>query len=533
MTSAEHRSRTMGVAGALILCAGVTASEPVRPASAAEPPTVVNTILPAPSPSFARIVEAVAPAVININTVPGGVAERPYLEGPFGEDFMSRFFGNLPGRDLPQSGLGSGVIVDPSGIALTNAHVVEGAAEIEVVTADGRKPKAKVVGVDRRTDLAVLRLTGDGPFSALTFGDSTEMRVGDWVLAIGAPFGLHQTVSAGIISGKSRVIGQGPYDDFLQTDAAINPGNSGGPLVNMDGEVIGINTAILSRTGGSIGIGFAIPSQVAQHVYRELLTKGKVTRGWLGVTIQPLTPELAKGFGLPQPRGALIAKVIPNSPADEAGLRPGDIILEFDGKRVGHTRELQRVVTRSDPGKTAPIRVWRDEGERTLTVRLGEIPEEPIAVGAERAAPKILGMKVRLLTPDLAWQLDIGSAMGVVVVAVHPDGPSARAGVRSGDVILEMNHTAIGSLDDFKRVASDVGPGGTVTLLLQRRAQKLYVAFEVGRLTGYRQDRRFEAEATERRRAHLLARALPGGISVIRGGPSYCPTGGTGTSGAV
>jgi serine protease Do len=527
MVSVTHRDLAIIVAVALVLGAGfgggLAAMEPVRPASAVNPPAAVNVVLPVPSGSFTRIVEAVGPAVININTVTSGVAGHTPIEEFFGEGFMRRFFGDRPERELPQRGLGSGVIVDPSGIALTNAHVVEGATEIEVVMADGKKPKAKVVGVDRKTDLAVLRLEGPGPFPTVTFGDSSRMQVGDWVLAIGSPFGLHQTVSAGIISGKSRVIGQGRYDDFLQTDAAINPGNSGGPLVNMSGEVIGINTAILSRTGGSIGIGFAIPSGVAQHVYRELLAKGKVTRGWLGVTIQPLTPELAKGFGLQEPTGALIAEVINDSPAEKAGLRPGDIILEFDRKKVGHTRELQRAVTRADPGKTAPMTVWRDKAEKSLTVRLGEMPEDRIAAGVERAVPKMmLGMEVRPLTPDLAWQLDVRRDTGVVVVSVHPDGPSARAGVRSGDVILEVNHERIRALGDFERVVKGVEPGEPVTLLLQRGRQNLYVAFEVGRLTGYRPDRRLGAAGTsQRRRLQLVTRTSHG----ERGSGSLCVRG--------
>ncbi len=504
MVSVTLRGLAIVVAVALVLGSGfgggLAAMEPTGPASTVNPPAAVNVALPVPSGRFTRIVEAVGPAVININTVTRGVAGRTPIEEFFGEESMGRFFGDRPERELPQQGLGSGVIVDPSGIALTNAHVLEGATEIEVVTADGKKPKAKVVGVDPKTDLAVLRLEGPGPFPAVTFGDSSRMQVGDWVLAIGSPFRLHQTVSAGIISGKSRVIGQGPYDDLLQTDAAVNPGNSGGPLVNMSGEVIGINTAILSRAGGSTGIGFAIPSGVARHAYRELLAKGRVTRGWLGVTIQPLTPELAKGFGLKEPKGALIAEVVKHSPAEKAGLRPGDIILEFDREGVNHTRELQRAVTRADPGKTAPITVWRDKAERSLTVRLGEMPEERIADVVEKAAPKVLGMEVRPLMPDLAGQLGVRRDTGVVVVAVHPDGPSARGGVRSGDVILEMNHERIRALGDFERVAKSIEPGENVTLLLQRRAQKLYVAFEVGRLTGYRPDRRLGAAATSQRR---------------------------------
>src|SRR5262249_14073125 len=244
-----------------------------------------------PSGSFSQVAETVAPAVVNINTVTRWTGRTP-IEEFFGEEFFRRFFGEAPEREQTQRSLGSGVIVDPSGIVLTNAHVVDRASEIEVVTADGKKHKAKLVGVDRRSDLAVLKLQGGGPYPAATLGDSDKLKVGDWVLAIGSPFGLQQTVTAGIISAKGRSIGQGPSDDFLQTDAAINPGNSGGPLVNMSGEVIGINSAIASRTGQYAGVGFSIPSNMAKRIYTELVAKGKVTRGWLGVSIQPLTPEL-------------------------------------------------------------------------------------------------------------------------------------------------------------------------------------------------------------------------------------------------
>jgi len=263
--------------------------------------------------------------VVNINTLTarGGGGRTP-VEEFFGEEFFRRFFGEVPEREQQQRSLGSGVIVDASGIALTNAHVVERATDIEVVSADGKKHKAKLVGVDRKTDLAVLRLQGGGPYPFAPLGDSDKIKVGDWVVAIGSPFGLQQTVTAGIISAKGRSIGQGgPFDDFLQTDAAINPGNSGGPLVNMAGEVVGINSAILSRSGGNVGIGFAIPANMARRIYTELVAKGKITRGWLGVSIQPLTPELAKGFGLKEPKGVLLSDVISDSPAERAGLQAG------------------------------------------------------------------------------------------------------------------------------------------------------------------------------------------------------------------
>src|SRR5262245_11264362 len=336
---------------------------------------VIRDALPLGSGSFAQVVEAVGPALVNINTFTRGSGRTP-VEEFFGDEIFRRFFGDVPEREQQQRSLGSGVIVDPSGITLTNAHVVERATDIEVVTADGKKHKAKVVGVDRRTDLAVLRLQGGGPYRAAALGDSDRMRVGDWVLAIGSPFGLQQTVTAGIISAKSRSLTGGPFDDFLQTDAAINPGNSGGPLVNMSGEVVGINSAILSRSGGNVGIGFSIPANMAKRIYTELVAQGKVTRGWLGVSIQPLTPELAKSFGLKEPKGVLISDVVKDSPADKAGLASGDVLLEFDGKKVDVPQDLQKIVAVTAPGKGVPVKVWRDKGEKTLDIKIGETPEE-------------------------------------------------------------------------------------------------------------------------------------------------------------
>src|SRR5260370_22024206 len=318
---------------AVMLVAGVTlgavaGSRTERPAPPAAAPTapVLPVQMPLNTGSFAGVAEIIKPAVININTVSKGAGlgsgGRTPFEEFFGEDFFRRFFGEAPER-IPQRSLGSGVIVDPTGIALTNAHVVEKATEIEVVTLDGGKHKAKIVGLDKKTDLAVLKLDdGKGSFKYARLGDSDRIQVGDWVLAVGSPFGLQATVTAGIISAKARQLDQGPFDDFLHTDAAINPGNSGGPLVNMQGEVIGINTAIVA--GGS-GIGFAIPSNMARKIYTELRDKGRVTRGWLGVSIQPLTPDLAREFGTRDAKGGLVHEVVPGRPAAPAGLHRRDL----------------------------------------------------------------------------------------------------------------------------------------------------------------------------------------------------------------
>jgi serine protease Do len=436
--------------------------------------------MPLTTGSFSKVADLVKPAVININTVSrGGPPGRTPFEEFFGEEFYKRFFGEAPER-IPQRSLGSGVIIDPAGVALTNAHVVERATEIEIITLDGSKHRAKVIGIDKKTDLAVLRLDdGKGKFPYIRLGDSDRMQVGDWVIAVGSPFGLQATVTAGIISAKARQIGQGPFDDFLQTDAAINPGNSGGPLVNMQGEVVGINTAIVA--GGS-GIGFAIPSNMARKIYTELIAKGKVTRGWLGVSIQPLTPELAKSFNAKDNKGVLISDVIGESPAAKAGLQPGDILLEFEGKKVDGPADLQRAVGLTNPGNSSKVKVWRDQGEKTVDVKIGEAPDEREARGPDiqRGTKSALGMDIRPITPEIARQLSLKSTDGVVVARVDDGSAAAEAGVQRGDVIREINRQKVRSQSDFDRLTKDVKDGDRLTLLLQRGPMSLYVAFTAG-----------------------------------------------------
>jgi serine protease Do len=492
MMQLERRTFVTALVVATILGAGLGAwaagrGEAPAPAPLAPAAQVQAPILPVQMPlttgTFAKVAEAIKPAVININTVSkggAGLGGRTPFEEFFGEEFFRRFFGEAPER-IPQRSLGSGVIVDPTGVALTNAHVVEKATEIEVITTDGSKHKAKVVGMDRKTDLAVLKLDeGKGRFNAARLGDSDRIQVGDWVIAVGSPFGLQATVTAGIISAKARQLGQGPFDDFLQTDAAINPGNSGGPLVNMQGEIIGINTAIVA--GGS-GIGFAIPSNMARRIYTELLAKGKVTRGWLGVSIQPLTPELAKSFGAKDTKGVLISDVVGESPAAKAGLKAGDILLEFEGKKMEAPADLQRAVGFTAPGHSAKVKVWRDQGERTLEIKVGEAPEEREAQqrGGPPGGRATLGMDVRPITPEIARQLNLRSTDGVVVARVEDDSSAAQAGIQRGDVIREINRQKVKTLADFERLTKDAKEGDRLTVLLQRGQMSLYVAFSVGR----------------------------------------------------
>jgi serine protease Do len=469
----------------LMLVAGVTLGAVAggrtdRPPQAAAPTAPVLPVqMPLNTGTFAGVAEIIKPAVININTVskggtPGSGGRTPFEEF-FGEDFFRRFFGDAPER-IPQRSLGSGVIVDASGIALTNAHVVEKATEIEVITLDGSKHKAKVVGADKKTDLAVLKLDdGKAQFKFARLGDSDRMQVGDWVIAVGSPFGLQATVTAGIVSAKARNIGQGPFDDFIQTDAAINPGNSGGPLVNMAGEVIGINTAIVA--GGS-GIGFAIPSNMAKKIYTEINSKGRVTRGWLGVSIQPLTAELAKSFNAKDTKGVLISDVIGESPAAKAGLKPGDILLEFDGKKVEAPADLQRTVGLAQPGQEAKMKIWRDQGEKTIDIRIGEAPDDKeTPARPSHVAPSTLGLEVRPITPEIARQLNLKSNDGVIVARVDEGSAAGDAGVQRGDVIREINRQKVRSMADYERLTKDVKEGDRLTVLLQRGQMSLYVAF--------------------------------------------------------
>jgi serine protease Do len=471
------------LAGAGLGAWGATrAGQPPGRGAAASAP-IIRVAMPESSNTFRQVAATVGPAVVNINTVT--VVRNPFagqrtpMEEFFGEEFFRRFFGGP--REFTQKSLGSGVVVDGSGIALTNAHVVENASEIEVLTADGKKHKAKVVGADPRSDLAVLRLQGGGSFPAARLGDSEALQVGDWVLAIGSPFGFTQTVTAGIISAKGRLLEGGPVSEFLQTDAAINPGNSGGPLVNMTGEVVGINTAIASRSGGSQGIGFAIPINIARKIYTELTTRGRVTRGWMGVSVQPLTSELANSFGAGDDSGVLVADVVDGSPAEKGGLKSGDIILEFNGKRVAAPGDLQRAVGLTGPGSTARLKVLRDRAERTVEIRIGEAPDE-----AEQAAKPggrartLLGLDVRPLTPDVARQLGVRGD-GIVVTSVEDGSPAEGAGIQLGDVIREVNRQRVRTVAEFERATRGLREGERVTLLLHRGGSALFVAFTVGR----------------------------------------------------
>lgn len=435
-------------------------------------------------PSFSDLVGKASPGVVNISAVKV-IEGGPFpFKSPFGEEspfnqFFERFFRHQMPRKYRQKSLGSGFIIDKQGFILTNNHVVKNTEEIEVILKDESKFRAKVVGRDPKTDLALIRIKTDHELTPLPLGDSDKLKVGDWVIAIGNPFGLGNTVTSGIVSAKYRQIGRGAYDNFIQTDASINPGNSGGPLLNTQGEVVGINTAIFSQSGGSIGIGFAIPVNIAKDLLPQL-KKGEVVRGWLGVMIQEVTPELAEKLGLKQAYGALVSDVTEGGPADKAGIKRGDVIISFDGKKVEEMHELPYMVGSTAVGKKVKVEVIRKGRKRTFVVELGELKEEtPRPEEPEEPAAKI-GMRVQDLTPELARKLGLSEAAGVVVVEVARASPAAEAGFRRGDVILEMDQSPVRSASGFSRRIRQYSKGDVILFLVNRRGKTLYLTMEYG-----------------------------------------------------
>ena len=399
--------------------------------------------------SFSGLIDELMPAVVNISTsqiIEDKFSNRPQFQFPPGspfEDLFKDFFDNQPQKRKATS-LGSGFVIDESGYVVTNNHVIGNADEIEVIFQDETKLKAELIGKDPKVDLALLKVKSDKKLRFIKFGDSLESKVGDWVLAIGNPFGLGGTVTAGIISAKSRDIRMGQYDSFIQTDASINRGNSGGPMFNIDGEVIGINTAIFSPSGGSVGIGFAIPSEMAIPVIDQLKKFGKTKRGWLGVRIQPVTEDIAEAYGLSEPKGALVASVTSNSPSSKSGIKPGDILLEFDGKEISKSRDLPRFVASTKVGKKVQVVVWRSNKSRSFNVILGELESfEKIdkAQVIENKSNKItsLGLQLNTLTPAIRAQFKIQKNVnGVIISKVDRGSLAEKRGLRAGDVILAI-----------------------------------------------------------------------------------------------
>lgn len=456
--------------------------------------------------SFSGLAARLSPAVVNISTSQKiereDLNEMPQFPpgSPYEEMFKDYYDQQ---RDSQVTSLGSGFVIDPKGLIVTNYHVIEGADEITVNFPDGTSLIAELVGKDEKTDLAVLRVKPAAALPSVSFGDSDKALVGDWVMAIGNPFGLGGTVTAGIISARNRDIASGPYDDFIQTDAAINRGNSGGPLFDMDGNVVGVNSAIISPSGGSIGIGFAIPSSIVKHTVDQLIQYGETRRGWIGVRIQAVTPELAEGLGLDKARGALVADVTPGGPAEKAGIKAQDVILSFDGKEVRDSRALPRAIADSEIGKTASIEVWRDRQSVTLSVTLERLedfeksgtvteaptPEPTPAPEVEAGAVRIdaLGMTVAELTDALRERFSIGAEVqGVVITDIGQDSPAAAAAsegrVRVGDVIVEVGQQEVVTA---QAVADKVGEAvnarnRVVLFLLNRGGDLSFAAIRLG-----------------------------------------------------
>lgn len=443
-------------------------------------------------PEFTDLFEQQGPAVVNISsqqaradapTTEFSIPELPE-DSPF-HDFFRRFFGEeggeLPGEESLARSLGSGFIISSDGDVLTNAHVVEGASEIIVRTSDRREFVATVVGTDKRSDLALLKVEGED-LPTVTLGSAKGLKVGEWVLAIGSPFGFEHSATAGIVSAMGRSLPSENYVPFIQTDVAINPGNSGGPLFNLDGEVVGVNSQIYSRTGGFMGLSFAIPIDVAMDVVQQLKTKGRVSRGWLGVLIQDVTRELAETFGMAQPKGALIAQVLPDGPAAEAGLQAGDIILRFDGKEVPTSSSLPPIVGASDVGEPAEVEILRNGKTKTIEVVIGELPDEDVLAGARggQEAP-VETNRIGLVVSDLTAEQreEHGIERGGALVDSVASGPAERAGIRAGDLILALNNQTIESAEQLNELLKDIEPGRSVALLVQRGDGRLFYAIRV------------------------------------------------------
>lgn len=429
------------------------------------------------SDAFANVVEKMNPAVVTISTKTT-IKGRQQYSFPFDQFFGQR----SPEREYTQQGLGSGVIVREDGIILTNNHVVEGADDIIVRLLDEREFEAEIKGVDPRTDLAVLRIKSEEKLPAVKLGNSDRLRVGEWVLAIGSPLQKEfaHTVTAGIVSAKGRTLsGLNPIQDFIQTDAAINPGNSGGALVNLQGELIGINTAIASRSGGNIGIGFAIPSNLASKVMKDILETGKVVRGWLGVSIADVTPEFAKMYNLKTDRGVLIREVVNDGPADKAGVEAGDIVVEVSGRKVHNTTELSSLIGASEPGTTAKLKILRDGNDKTINVVLEEFPEdEALLAQSRRSSIESLGIEVQNITGDMRSQYNLSSDdEGVVISRVQSGSISDRVGLQEGDLIIRVNREYVSSVSEFDTVVSELASGDPVVLYIKRADRKFIREF--------------------------------------------------------
>lgn len=433
------------------------------------------------TPNFVDLATKLKPSVVNISTSKKVTAQHPNFQGRGGsqdlfEEFFKRFAPNQPPRSRKESSLGSGFIISDDGYILTNDHVINGADEVSVKLSDGRSFEAKIKGSDEKLDLALLKIDTGEKLPVANLGDSETLQVGEWVMAIGNPFGLEQTVTVGIVSAKGRVIGAGPYDDFIQTDASINPGNSGGPLFNMKGQVVGINTAIIR---GGQGIGFALPINAAQVTVKQLKENGEVVRGWLGVSIQKISEELAESFGLDRARGALVAEVVAGAPAAEAGIKQGDIVLEFDGRDVEEMNDLPRIVAATPVGKTVKVKLFRNGKEIEVKVKVGKLSGDGRRTHGVTDTEERLGLSLTALSDDVKERFGLEIERGVLISAVDPDGPSSESNLRPGDVIVEANGKDINGLGDLRKIVTSLSSGKVMRILVQRGESSLYTTVKL------------------------------------------------------
>jgi serine protease Do len=441
---------------------------------------VTNSDIPMVPANFSELAENIRPGVVNIQVIKKikniDFGFRHFSGAPFGEknpfgDFFGPFSEENPPRGFEQRGVGSGFVMNRDGYILTNNHVVEDADQIKVKLTSGKEYDGKIVGRDPKTDLALIKIEASSDLQPLSLGNSDDLKVGSWVVAVGSPFGLEQTITAGIVSAKGRVIGSGPYDNFIQTDASINPGNSGGPLINMKGEVVGINTAIIAS---GQGIGFAIPINMAKEIAPQLQEKGHVTRGWLGVSIQEVTPALVKSFDLKEKKGALVAHVVSGSPAEKAGIEQGDVIVEFDGKEVTDSKDLPRIVASTPIGKAVTIKLLRNGKALDRQMKVGEM-EEKVEV-AKAPSHKSLGITVQNLTPEITKGLGLKKDTGVVVTRVEPGSPAADAGIQTGDLVQEVNRKPVKNVEDYVQKVEKAKGQDNILLLIQRGQNNLFAA---------------------------------------------------------
>lgn len=422
------------------------------------------------------LVNSVKQSIVNISTTTTVKFRQPRFRSPFGgrdpfEDFFEEFFGRMP-REQKRRSLGSGFVVSEDGYILTNNHVIERADEITVKLQNEKEYDAEVIGTDPKTDIALIKIKNDGTLPSVTMGNSDALRVGEWVVAIGNPFGLEHTVTTGIVSAKGRVIGSGPYDDFIQTDASINPGNSGGPLFNLKGEVVGINTAIVQ---GGQGIGFAIPINIAGNVLTQLKDKGKVIRGWLGIYMQSVTEDMAKSLNLKSSDGVIVTEVIKGSPAEKAGLKEGDVLIEFDGKRVENVHQLPAVVAATTPGTEVVVKVIRDGKEKSVKVTLGEMPEEERMASQRTDSIGNLGLAVQDITDEIAKHMEIEDSRGVIVTGVESGSPADNADIRERDIIRQVNRKQIKDLAEFREALKSASGEESVLFLIERGERRMFV----------------------------------------------------------